>query len=107
MTTRQFGPHSVEVSNEDKLLFPDSGLTKGDLIDYCEAFAETMLQHLRDRPLALHRFPWAARGDAPAPGRLRYGQGTAMAGRGGDPWQGMHRHGVALATISDSLATME
>lgn len=57
MAERQFGPHIVNVSNEDKVLFPDSGITKGDLIDYYETVAETMLPHLKERPLALHRFP--------------------------------------------------
>lgn len=63
MAARHFGPYSVDVSNEDKVLFPDTDLTKGDLIDYYEAIAETMLPHLRDRPLALHRFPDGLEGD--------------------------------------------
>lgn len=47
----------VEVSNLDKVLFPDEGLTKGDLIDYYRRIAETMLPHCRDRPVTMHRFP--------------------------------------------------
>lgn len=57
MSTRRFGPYSIELSNTDKVLFPDSGITKGDLIDYYSAIAEVMLPHLRDRPLTLQRFP--------------------------------------------------
>ncbi len=63
MAKRQFGPYSVELSNEDKELFPDAGITKGDLIDYYEAVADTMLPYLEDRPLALHRFPDGLEGD--------------------------------------------
>lgn len=57
MSTRHFGPYSVELSNTDKVLFPDSGITKGDLIDYYSKVADVMLPHLKDRPLTLQRFP--------------------------------------------------
>ena len=57
MSTRRFGRYSVETSSEDKVLFPDARITKGQLIDYYEAVADTMLRHLRDRALTLHRFP--------------------------------------------------
>jgi bifunctional non-homologous end joining protein LigD len=48
---------SVEVSREDKVLFPEDGVTKGDLIEYYRRVAPVMLHHLRDRPLVMHRFP--------------------------------------------------
>ena len=57
MTIERFGRYSVELSNTDKLLFPDSGISKGDLIDYYRNIAEVMLPHLQDRPLTLQRFP--------------------------------------------------
>jgi len=57
MSTRGYGRRTVETSNEDKVLFPRSGITKGDLIDYYERIAHHMLPHLRDRPLVLQRFP--------------------------------------------------
>lgn len=57
MAKRRFGRYSVDVSNEDKVLFPDARVTKGDLIDYYEAVADTLLGYLEHRPLALHRFP--------------------------------------------------
>lgn len=47
----------METSNEDRVLFPDVGLTKGDLIAYYARVAATMLPHLRDRPLTMQRFP--------------------------------------------------
>ena len=53
----QFGPHSFEVSNLDKVLFPDAGITKGELVEHYRAVADVMVPHLRDRPLTLHRFP--------------------------------------------------
>jgi bifunctional non-homologous end joining protein LigD len=46
----------VRLSHPDKLLFPDDGLTKADLAAYYESVADTMLPHLRDRPLNLWRW---------------------------------------------------
>jgi bifunctional non-homologous end joining protein LigD len=51
------GRVTVNVSNVDKLLFPDDGITKGDLIDYHHEVAAAMLPHLKGRPLALQRYP--------------------------------------------------
>jgi bifunctional non-homologous end joining protein LigD len=49
--------HQITISNPDKVLFPDDGITKGDLVDYYERIAERMLPHVRDRPLHMNRFP--------------------------------------------------
>jgi len=57
MSTVSLGQHTVETSNEDKLFFPEAGLTKGDLIDYYRRIAPVMLPHVRERPLTLHRYP--------------------------------------------------
>jgi len=55
--TMSFGSVTVELSHTNKLFFPEAGLTKGDLIDYYHRIAETMLPHLLQRPLTMHRFP--------------------------------------------------
>jgi len=47
----------IEVSNRAKLLFPKDGITKGDLIEYYENIAETILPYLRDRLLTMVRYP--------------------------------------------------
>jgi bifunctional non-homologous end joining protein LigD len=47
----------VKVSNRDKIFWPDDGLTKGDLVDYYAAIAETILPFLVDRPVILVRYP--------------------------------------------------
>lgn len=57
MTTRTFGPYRFESTHEDKVFFPGSGLTKGDLIEYYTRIAPTMVPYLRNRPLTMHRFP--------------------------------------------------
>lgn len=58
-----FGRYVVQTSNEDKVFFPDAGITKGDLIDYYRQVAETMLPYLRHRPLTMRRFPDGIEGE--------------------------------------------
>lgn len=53
----RIGRRSVEVSNRDKVFFPGSGLTKGDLVDYYHRVAEYLVPHARDRLVSMHRFP--------------------------------------------------
>ena len=45
------------VSNEDKILFPESGVRKGDIAEYFERVADWMLPHVAGRPLMLVRCP--------------------------------------------------
>jgi bifunctional non-homologous end joining protein LigD len=47
----------LKLSNWDKVLFPNSGFTKGDLITYYARIAPCVVPHLRDRPLTLKRYP--------------------------------------------------
>ena len=47
----------LKLSNWDKVLFPEAGFTKGDLIAYYTRVAPAVLPHLRDRPLTLKRYP--------------------------------------------------
>ena len=46
----------VKFSNLDKIFFPKTRFTKGDLIQYYIAVAPYMLPHLHDRPVTLIRF---------------------------------------------------
>ena len=48
---------ALKISNWDKVLFPEAGFTKGDLISYYARVAPELLPHLRDRPLTLKRYP--------------------------------------------------
>ncbi len=47
----------IALSHTDKVLFPESGITKGGLIDYYRRIAPVMLPHLAGRPLSLQRYP--------------------------------------------------
>jgi len=49
--------HTFELSNEDKILFPKSKITKGELIEYYKKVAPHMLPYLHNRPLSMQRFP--------------------------------------------------
>ena len=48
---------TLSISNLDKVLYPEGGFTKGEVIDYYARIAAAMLPHLRGRPLTLRRFP--------------------------------------------------
>jgi bifunctional non-homologous end joining protein LigD len=48
---------TVEITHPDKVLFPDDGITKGDLAGYYERVSEWMLPHIRFRPISMQRFP--------------------------------------------------
>jgi bifunctional non-homologous end joining protein LigD len=83
------GGHEVELTNLDKVLFPEVGFTKRDLIRYYTTIAPMILPYLRERPLNVHRWPdgvggrtqfwqkqipdhapeWVARWDYPEAGR--------------------------------------
>lgn len=63
MTVREIGRRTVEISNPDKVLFPDDGITKADLADYYARIAETMLPHVRGRPATMQRYPDGIEGE--------------------------------------------
>jgi len=53
----QVDGHSIIISHPEKVLFPDDGITKGDLVDYYGRIADRMVPLVRDRPLHMNRFP--------------------------------------------------
>ena len=57
MTEKRYGRHVVKLTREEKVLFPDDGFSKGDLIAYYESVAGYMLPYLKARPLSMKRFP--------------------------------------------------
>ncbi|HYE78077.1 MAG TPA: non-homologous end-joining DNA ligase [bacterium] len=56
-TTVQVGRRTVELSNLGKILYPATGFTKGQVIEYYRAIAPVLLPHLKGRPLTLKRYP--------------------------------------------------
>lgn len=57
MTKLKIGRYVVETSNEAKILFPKSKITKGDLIEYYKDIADTMLTYVKNRPISMVRYP--------------------------------------------------
>src|SRR6476469_1266412 len=47
----------LKLSNLDKVLYPEVGFAKGQVIDYYTRVAPALLPHLRDRALTLKRYP--------------------------------------------------
>ncbi len=53
----------LSLSNLDKVMYPETGFTKGQVIDYYTRVAPVLLPHLRDRPLTLKRYPNGVEGE--------------------------------------------
>ncbi len=51
------GRRKLKLTNLDKVLYPKTGTTKAEVIDYYARVADAILPHLRGRPLTLRRFP--------------------------------------------------
>ena len=56
-TRTTIGGRELSVSNLEKVLFPECGFTKGQLIDYYVRIADVILPHIEQRPLTMKRFP--------------------------------------------------
>jgi bifunctional non-homologous end joining protein LigD len=54
---------ALKLTNREKVMYPRSGFTKGELIDYYAAIAPVLLPHLAGRPLTLKRYPDGVEGE--------------------------------------------
>jgi bifunctional non-homologous end joining protein LigD len=52
----------VRLTSADRVLFPEDGITKGELFDYYRAIAPVLVPHLRDRPFTMKRWREGIRG---------------------------------------------
>lgn len=59
MTKEQIkvGGRTIEAGHLDDVIFPEEGITQGDLIDVYRRLADVILPHLEGRPLTMQRFP--------------------------------------------------
>jgi DNA ligase D len=57
------GRHDVAITNPDKVVFPEAGLSKGDLVAYYLDVAPCALHHIRRRPFHMKRYPNGVDGD--------------------------------------------
>ncbi len=61
-TTVTLDGQDIALTRLDKVLYPATGFTKGQMIDYYRLVAKVMVPHLVDRPLTMRRFPRGASG---------------------------------------------
>ncbi len=62
-TTVDVGGHHLVLTKLDKILYPEVGFTKAQVIDYYARIAPVMLPHLADRPVTLVRCPDGVEGE--------------------------------------------
>ncbi|MEN5232449.1 DNA ligase D [Sphingobacterium faecium] len=55
--TVKVGGNELIFTNQDKVLWPKDGYTKGDLINYYDEISRYILPHIKNRPISLNRFP--------------------------------------------------
>lgn len=60
----QVGKRKLEVSNLDKVLFPEDAILKAEIIEYYLKIAPTLLNHVKGRALTLIRFPDGITGES-------------------------------------------
>ncbi len=70
-STRSAGPAELDVggrrlrmTNLDKVLYPETGFTKGDVVQYYVGIASVLLPHLEARPLTVRRYPDGVEGQS-------------------------------------------
>jgi bifunctional non-homologous end joining protein LigD len=54
---RRRAAEGVTFTNPDKVMYPDAGITKGEVVEFYRRIAPHLLPFLRDRPATLERFP--------------------------------------------------
>src|SRR5689334_25187317 len=59
------GTSKVKFTHTDRVVFPEAGYTKGDVIEFYLRVADKLLPHLRDRPVTLERLPEGVKEGSP------------------------------------------
>ncbi|MGH7192684.1 MAG: non-homologous end-joining DNA ligase, partial [Candidatus Saccharimonadales bacterium] len=60
----RIGGHEIGITHPDKVMYPDDGITKQQVIDYYVKVAPRMLPIIKDRPVVMQRYPEGIKGDA-------------------------------------------
>jgi len=56
------GKQTLHLTNQNKVYFPDDGITKGDILNYYNGVADLILPYLKNRPQSMNRFPGGIKG---------------------------------------------
>ena len=59
----KIGNKKLSLSNIDKILYPESGFTKGQVVDFYSRVAPYILPHIANRPITLKRYPNGIKGE--------------------------------------------
>ena len=54
---------TVKLSSPDRVLYPEDGITKGDVFEYYKEVGPTIVPHLKDRPFTMKRYPHGITGE--------------------------------------------
>ena len=54
---------TVKLTSPDRVLYPEDGITKGDVFEYYQQVGPTIVPHLRDRPFTMKRYPHGITGE--------------------------------------------
>jgi bifunctional non-homologous end joining protein LigD len=57
VTTLEVEGRALTLSSLNRVLWPEAGFTKGQMLEYYRAVSAVLLPHLRGRPLTMGRFP--------------------------------------------------
>lgn len=52
----------LRITHPGKVMFPDDGITKAEILQYYASIAPVLLPHIRDRPVIIHAFPHGVTG---------------------------------------------
>jgi bifunctional non-homologous end joining protein LigD len=55
--TMEVGGRELRIAHLDRVLYPETGTTKAQLLDYYVRVSPVMLPHLAERLLHMHRYP--------------------------------------------------
>jgi DNA ligase D len=69
----EVGPHTIRVTNPDRVYFPKTGWTKLDLVNYYVSVGDGIVRALYERPCMMHRFPEGLAGDKVHQKRVPHG----------------------------------
>ena len=69
----EVGPHTVRVTNPDRVYFPKTGWTKLDLVNYYLSVGDGIVRARFERPCMMHRFPEGLAGDKVHQKRVPHG----------------------------------
>jgi len=60
----KFGNIIFKTSSEDKIYFPEDGITKGDILNYYKLIAGLMIPQIKGRPISMLRYPDGINGES-------------------------------------------